>query len=176
MLNIGFFGESSPTLTNVTFSGNLAGDGGGMYNLGGEGGVITPIIRNSIFWNNRQGNGVSSIVNDSAAPNISYSLVEGCNPGGTWTAACGTDDGNNLADADPKFVTPIDATTAPTTTGNLRLQAGSPAIDAGNNAALPVGITTDLDGKPRIVNGVVDLGAYERGGPKSVLYLPFVAR
>src|SRR5690606_29348717 len=45
--------------------------------------------------------------------------------------------------------------------GNLHLTLGSPAIDAGDNSALPAGITTDLDGKPRIVNGTVDLGAYE---------------
>jgi uncharacterized repeat protein (TIGR01451 family) len=57
--------------------------------------------------------------------------------------------------------------------GNLRLQFTSPAIDAGNNAAVPAGVTTDLDGNPRFVdipavpdtgNGtppIVDMGAYE---------------
>ena len=48
----------------------------------------------------------------------------------------------------------------------MRLQYGSPAIDAGNNRApdLP---TTDISGKPRLVNGnggptaIVDMGAYE---------------
>ena len=45
------------------------------------------------------------------------------------------------------------------TGGNLRLQSNSPCINAGNNAYV-VG-TTDLDGRPRIQNGVVDIGAYE---------------
>lgn len=52
-----------------------------------------------------------------------------------------------------------------TTAGNFQLQSGSPAIDAGNNAALPAGDTLDLAGNPRIFDkadgGIVDIGAYE---------------
>lgn len=50
--------------------------------------------------------------------------------------------------------------------GNFRLQSNSPAIDRGSNAAI-AGVTTDLAGNPRIVDGnrdgtaTVDLGAYE---------------
>jgi len=43
----------------------------------------------------------------------------------------------------------------------MALLPGSPAIDAGNNALIPAGITTDQRGYPRIVNGSVDIGAYE---------------
>ncbi len=42
---------------------------------------------------------------------------------------------------------------------NLRLQASSSCINAGNNAFAP-GLT-DLDGRPRIGGGTVDMGAYE---------------
>lgn len=56
---------------------------------------------------------------------------------------------------------------------NLRLSAGSPCIDAGDNNEVPSGVTTDLDGNPRFIddpditdtgNGtppIVDMGAYE---------------
>jgi len=89
-------------------------------------------------------------------------------------------DGGNI-DTDPLFVTPIDPSTAPTTTGNLRLQSNSPAIDVGNNDFVTV--PTDLDGKPRIVDGngditaTVDMGAYEYQIPyKYDGYLPVIFR
>lgn len=51
--------------------------------------------------------------------------------------------------------------------GDFRLAIGSPLIDAGNNLLIPPGVTTDLDGEPRVTDGnadrvnVIDIGAYE---------------
>jgi hypothetical protein len=42
--------------------------------------------------------------------------------------------------------------------GNLRLESDSPCINAGNNGYAG---STDHDGRPRIVGGTVDMGAYE---------------
>jgi hypothetical protein len=65
--------------------------------------------------------------------------------------------------------------------GDLRLLPASPCIDAGNNSAVPSGITTDLTGNPRFayVPGVadsgsgtapiVDMGAYESPNPSLVV-------
>jgi hypothetical protein len=52
---------------------------------------------------------------------------------------------------DPRFAGPDD----------FRLAADSPAIDAGAAAFLPDDLTTDFAGNPRIVDGAVDLGAFE---------------
>lgn len=43
---------------------------------------------------------------------------------------------------------------------NYRIRAGSLCIDHGNNQT-PALSGTDIDGNPRVVNGIVDLGAYE---------------
>jgi hypothetical protein len=43
--------------------------------------------------------------------------------------------------------------------GDFHLQAGSPGMDAGNNAFNAYG--TDLEFHPRVVGGAIDLGAYE---------------
>ncbi|MGY6554356.1 MAG: beta strand repeat-containing protein [Wenzhouxiangella sp.] len=152
---------ANPTLTNVTFSGNSANFSGGMRNFAGGGASI----RNSIFFNNRDNSGTgtaeASIFSvDRNSVVISNSLVQGCNPAGNWSASCGTDAGDNLADADPLFIAPVDPLTAPTMAGNLRLQDGSPAVDVGNNAFV-AGVLTDLDGNARIFRGQVDLGPYE---------------
>jgi hypothetical protein len=46
--------------------------------------------------------------------------------------------------------------------GNYRLQTNSPCIGTGNNGYVSVGM--DLDGRPRIVEATVDVGAYEFQG------------
>jgi len=55
------------------------------------------------------------------------------------------------------------------------LLAGSPSINAGNQALLPPGLAVDLNGNARVQGGQVDQGAYEGGGlPPAVVLVPNV--
>ena len=45
--------------------------------------------------------------------------------------------------------------------GNYRLSPGSPCIDAGDPCYVPEPNETDLDGRPRVIGGRIDMGAYE---------------
>ena len=47
----------------------------------------------------------------------------------------------------------------------MALLPGSPAIDAGNNALIPAGVTTDQRGYLRIYHFTVDIGAFELQPP-----------
>jgi hypothetical protein len=94
------------------------------------------------------------------------------------------DQGNSIF-SDPFFVDPMGVDLRPgTEDDNLRLQLGSPAIDAGDNLALPADLLDlDLDGDVAepfpvdLVNNLrvfdggtgstrVDIGAYEFGAPQ----------
>ncbi|MFN4255144.1 MAG: T9SS type A sorting domain-containing protein [Saprospiraceae bacterium] len=61
----------------------------------------------------------------------------------------------NLFGLDPMFVD--------TAAGDYRLRPCSPLVNAGTNTAVPPG-GTDLDGRPRILGGTVDIGPYEMPG------------
>jgi hypothetical protein len=133
--------ESFPIITNCTFTGNSANIGGGIANT-----LSSPIISNCILWGNS-----TEIEGDTAT--VTYSIVEG------GYAGVG-----NL-NTDPQFV---DATNPAglddilgTVDDGIRLQVGSPAINAGDNSV--VSETTDILGLGRILDGTVDIGAYESG-------------
>jgi hypothetical protein len=143
-------------LTNTTIAGNRSTDDGGGLHAAMAGDIT---ITNSIIaGNSSDATGDQVFIIDNSTPAYEFSLVEGENPGGT----------NLSGNIDPTFVSPVAASSAPTTSGNYRLQAGSSVIDQGDNSALMSGITTDLDGNSRLVDGdadniaTVDLGPYER--------------
>ncbi|MBN2375777.1 MAG: right-handed parallel beta-helix repeat-containing protein, partial [Sedimentisphaerales bacterium] len=165
--------NNSLTMTNCSFSGNLASfRGGGMYNYQNS----SPTVTNCILWDNTASNDGDEIgLASSSTIDVDY-----CDVQGGQTAIYDDSSGNTInwgsgnIDTDPLFV---DADGADDTCGtdddNMRLSAGSPCIDAGDNTAVPTGITTDLDGNDRFVddevvdtgNGtppIVDMGAYER--------------
>jgi hypothetical protein len=123
----------SGTLDNCTVAGNTAtNQAGGVYCY--EGGTNL----NSIFYLNTT-NGVANNWTTNAGGAFQYCCTTP-NPGGT----------GNLT-SNPLFVNAA--------AGNYQLASNSPCVNVGNNAYAQ-GVT-DLAGNPRIIGGVVDLGAYE---------------
>ncbi len=155
--NGGDSGNSHPTLINVTFSGNQASDGGGMYSEGNNG-DSSPSLTNVILWGNTADSNGKQLYNSYATPVLSYTLIQSSTHDIYNIGATTVTYGTGILTTDPQFIAPIDASEAPTTTGDYRLQADSPAIDAGAPTGCPA---TDLDGHPRD-DLRCDIGAYER--------------
>ena len=144
-------GASYGDLHNCLLAGNFASEGGGAYNAmlynctitGNDaytcgGGAIDSEIGNCIVWGNTAGD---------EAPNYSGCTID-------YSCTSPLPDGDGNIGGDPLFV---DAAN-----GNYRLRPGSPCINAGSSDL--VDGTTDLDGNPRIIALIVDMGAYEWDG------------
>ncbi len=145
--------DSSPTIVNCTFTQNQQA----LFNKHES----FPAVVNCIMWDN----GNTSIRIWGGEPDVRYSVVEGGFRG----------EGN--LDMDPMFRDPggPDGSIDTWQDNDYHLAALSPAIDAGDNTAVPPG--TDMDyggdlrfhddpgapdsGNPDGVNPLVDMGAYE---------------
>ena len=180
-----FFGNSNPgwgggvqmaggstTLINCVFAGNRARDCGAF--AGSEMGVdrftnctvvensatrytggisSTAVLKNCILWGNADQYG-STQYSQVSAVRADYSIIQG------WT---GSTPGTATTSLDPLLMDPLGPDgIAGTEDDDLRLSAGSPAINAGdpNPSGLPL---TDLDGHARVLCGRADIGAYEFG-------------
>jgi len=162
----GNLGVSSPLIFNSTFTGNSADTGGGaIQNNGIMGGTSNPLITNSIFYANTTGtdyiydgaDDVFSSYHDGATGTVRHTLItSGCPMEGTCS---------DLISGDPQFIAPNDPDGTDdrfgTSDDGLRLADRSPAVDVGDNSAVPSGVTLDVAGADRIQNGTVNLGAYE---------------
>ncbi|MBQ6158273.1 MAG: right-handed parallel beta-helix repeat-containing protein [Thermoguttaceae bacterium] len=159
-------GNSTLTLTSCAVSGNTAANGGGIYN----GGTLTmtncSVVNNSAtsygsgIYN---GNIYNSIYDNTPTLTLRNSIIvqnaiykyngtiNGSNLLSTFT---GWDSSSNCIyyDSSLPLFTNMSA-------GDYTLATGSQAIDIGDNSFVTT--DTDLAGKARIVNEIVDLGAYE---------------
>jgi len=131
---------------------------GGGIAVAGNGGVL---INNTVAYNQGWGiccyNGPTIVANNIVWGNSFQDLYESTaiySDIGTGNTA-----GQGNIQVDPNFV---DAAA-----NDYHLQPTSPCIDAGDNAAVPSSLITDLEGNHRIADGnldgiaVVDMGAYE---------------
>ena len=138
---ISLLGARSVSLVNCTVVANVV-DQLGVGGIAVDGSLGS--ISNSIVFFNRSSSGPSQL---SGNLNISYSDIQGGYAGV----------GN--IDSDPRFTD--------LATGDYRIVANSPCLDAGDNASVTVDMTTDLDGRARLLDGdgdgnaIVDMGAYE---------------
>lgn len=180
----GLYTTRNITLANTTLSGNSAGDnGGGLYKTGvgvlniynstiafnttssnGGGiainavpGVPSRQILNSIVANNQDSGGGNSrdIYGDLTNTTVRSSVITSTFGITGLTLSDGVD--GNIIGRDPLLGL---LQNNGGTTETHALLTGSPALDAGNNNL--VNETVDQTGNARIVNSVVDIGAYER--------------
>lgn len=161
-----FSNQSSLNMANNTMAANQAGIfGGGIFIAGNN---LTLTLINHILYDNADSRGTgqeAQIMSQTGVTiDVRYSLVGGS------SVYPGTGNINGI----PQFVNLSGLDGSPGTfDDNLRLKNESPAIDAGDNNAVPGGILVDADGNPRFQeliavpdtgNGtapIVDMGAYE---------------
>ncbi len=130
-------------------------------------------IENSICWNSPASfhDEIGEIfLRDNSSTHIRYSDIRNGQEGVDIDPGCILDWGTGNINADPCFVdsgywdpngTPDDWEDDFWLDGDYRLLPDSPCIDTGDPNYIPIPGETDLDGNPRIVNGIVDMGAYE---------------
>ncbi len=135
-------------IINNTISDNMATDSSGS-NAGGvflDGSYNQIYLYNNIIWGNS-----SPSAKDIYIGYFLQSYAYNNDFNSTRVQGNFTSQGNNI-NADPLFLNSINR--------DYHLTASSSCIDSGNNSAsyLP---SNDVEGRPRILNGVVDMGAYE---------------
>jgi hypothetical protein len=191
------FGQGTGTVTNCLFLQNQVGGTAAVFGNNGGGAIAmynnsNVTVRNSTFFDNRSNwagasNGGGGFIVSSSSLTLSNSIlwknvaVTGTleqqqlfrlsgpvfNVNFTTLEGLATIAGAGNLATDPAFVDAVSPGF------DLRLGAGSPAIDSASNPLAAPGVTTDLAGQPRFVDAfnypdsgvgpapVIDRGAYE---------------
>jgi hypothetical protein len=163
------------------------GPGGGIYCLGGSpyfenntivnnsstyGGAVyckfssTPTFRNCILWGNTATNTGQQVYlfDEGSDPNFYYCDIQGGSGAFELNGNFYTGTYQNNIDINPLCVSPSggSGTGYNGLTADWSLQTSSPCINTGDpNGSYP---PNDIVGNPRVVNGIIDIGAYEYQG------------
>ena len=156
-------GASSSVLVNCLLAHNFAG-----YISGGA--ANSTLINCTVVSNVAAAYAGSvsgcTLRNSIVYYNFSYYTNADSNPGFSFSNCCVSFPTNYLGAnnfTNPPMFASLSA-------GDYHLIAASPCVNAGNNSGITSG--TDLDGNPRIVGGIVDLGAYEFQSPVHYVKVP----
>lgn len=147
----GIAAQGSVTVTSSTFSLNTATYGGAIDNFIG---AYKVTIADSILAGNSAPSGPDF---QNSVISLGNNLIGETDNSFGWIASDLT--GTAVRPLDPGLA-PLGDNGGPTKT--MALLLGSPAVDAGSNALVPAGITTDQRGRKRVFHGAVDIGAFER--------------
>jgi hypothetical protein len=148
--NNGQFGSVTLTINNSTLSGNSASSGGGISNIGYNFGSASLNIGNTIL---NAGTSGANIYNNSGTVTSDGYNLSSDNGGGYLTAT------GDQINTDP-MLGPLQDNGGPTFTHELL--TGSPAINMGDpNFTPPPDYDQRGPGYPRVVNGRIDIGAFE---------------
>ena len=165
--------SSNVYLINNTIVSNTANDlGGGGIWIRTSSDSATAYIYNNIIQNNNASNINDMYIQNDGNNNYIASTINLYNNDfdqsafGTYIQIHFPIDSSNLNNANPLFVDPDK--------DDYHLQAGSQCINAGDNSA-PELPEIDKDGNPRVMDGIVDIGAYEYPGAALPIIDSFVA-
>ena len=188
----GIYNNGTLSVTNTSINRNSSSSGSGIYNNGSTNLINSLIYKNSAGWgggiyNNSKLTSINCTVSDNTATysghdinnnqgflnlrnTISLSIYNGSgltyayNSLSSYTAWTESDNSMVYNSSSPLFTD--------SSNDDYTLADYSQAINAGNNDYV---ITeTDLAGNPRILNGTVDLGAYEYTGQIEPLDAPTI--
>jgi predicted outer membrane repeat protein len=140
-------GSVTLTVKNCTFNGNSAGTSGGGIDNSGGGAILQ--VANTIFKTGANG---ANLSNEAGTITSQGHNLSNDNGAGFLTAA------GDKINTDP-MLDPAGLVNNGGPTQTIALQAGSMAIDAGNDANAP-----ERDQRYYQRNGVSDIGAFEFGG------------
>jgi hypothetical protein len=173
----------TPTVINSTIANNSASSGAGIYNDAGTlttfdttiaynsvsggagtgGGIfdasVTTTLYNTIVALNTDGTGVGATPDDIAGAAVTASSASNLIGTDLTGSLLNGSNGNEVGVAEPGLDVLSSANGG--TTQTIALLPGSLAINAGDNALVPIGVTTDQRGSQRIVGPSVDIGAFE---------------